>query len=124
MLACARIGAIHSVVFGGLASRELASRIDDCSPKLIITASCGLEPNKIIKYKTRVDKAISLLSKKNSSFANIQTIIVQRKEKCIENIANCPTYWDYEELMNQEKEIAACVPVESTHPLYILCNNS
>jgi len=50
MLACARIGAIHSVVFGGFAAKELANRIDDCNPKLIITASCGIEPSKYIKY--------------------------------------------------------------------------
>ena len=50
MLACARIGAIHSVVFGGFAAKELANRIDDCNPKLIITASCGIEPSKHIKY--------------------------------------------------------------------------
>ena len=57
MLACSRIGAIHSVVFGGLASRELANRIEDCKPKVIVTASCGLEPNKVIKYRLSVDQA-------------------------------------------------------------------
>ena len=55
MLACARIGAIHSVVFGGFAAKELANRIDDCDPKLIITCSAGLEPNKILKYSPIVD---------------------------------------------------------------------
>jgi propionyl-CoA synthetase len=59
MLACARIGAIHSVVFGGFASKELAGRIDDCTPKLIITASCGLEPGKVIQYRPIVDDALS-----------------------------------------------------------------
>jgi propionyl-CoA synthetase len=60
MLACARIGAIHSVVFGGFAAKELANRIDDSKPKVIITASCGLEPGKVIKYRPIVDEAISL----------------------------------------------------------------
>lgn len=60
MLACARIGAIHSVVFGGFAVNELANRIEDCKPKLIITASCGLEPGKVIKYRPIVDEAIKM----------------------------------------------------------------
>lgn len=60
MLACARIGAIHSVVFGGFAAKELANRIDDCLPKLIITCSAGIEPGKIIKYSPIVNEALSL----------------------------------------------------------------
>ncbi len=60
MLACARIGAVHSVVFGGFAARELATRIDDCQPKLVISASCGLEPGRIIAYKPLLDEAIEL----------------------------------------------------------------
>jgi propionyl-CoA synthetase len=63
MLACARIGAIHSVVFGGFAAKELANRIDDCLPKLIITCSSGIEPKKIIKYPPIVDEALSLCEK-------------------------------------------------------------
>jgi propionyl-CoA synthetase len=59
MLACARIGAIHSVVFGGFAAKELSNRIDDCLPKLIITCSAGIEPNKIIKYAPIVDAALA-----------------------------------------------------------------
>jgi len=59
MLACARIGAIHSVVFGGFAAKELANRIDDCLPKLIMTCSAGLEPNKVIKYAPIVDAALT-----------------------------------------------------------------
>ena len=66
MLACARIGAIHSVVFGGFAAKELANRIDDCKPKLIITASCGLEPNKVIKYRLIVDEALFMCEKVDS----------------------------------------------------------
>jgi len=63
MLACARIGAIHSVVFGGFAAKELANRIDDCLPKLIMTCSVGLEPNKIIKYAPIVDEALTFTEK-------------------------------------------------------------
>src|ERR1044071_8249356 len=60
MLACARIGAIHSVVFGGFAPKELATRIEDCQPKLILTASCGIEPGRIVTYKNLLDEAIAL----------------------------------------------------------------
>ena len=62
MLACARIGAIHSVVFGGFAAKELAGRVQDARPKLILTASCGLEPHKTIDYKQILDQALSSLS--------------------------------------------------------------
>ena len=58
MLACARLGAVHSVVFGGFAAKELSSRIDDCAPKLILTASCGIEPNRVVQYKPLIDQAI------------------------------------------------------------------
>ena len=58
MFACARIGAIHSVVFGGFAAKELSSRIDDCAPKLILTASCGIEPTRVVQYKPMIDQAI------------------------------------------------------------------
>ena len=63
MLACARIGAIHSVVFGGFAAKELANRIDDCLPVLIMTCSAGLEPNKVIKYAPIVDEALKYCEK-------------------------------------------------------------
>lgn len=63
MLACARIGAIHSVVFGGFAAKELANRIDDCLPKLIITTSTGIEPKKILPYPPIIDEALSLCEK-------------------------------------------------------------
>ena len=65
MLACARIGAIHSVVFGGFASKELANRIDDCNPKLIIVSSCGIEPGKYIKYVSIVEEALGYCIKIN-----------------------------------------------------------
>jgi propionyl-CoA synthetase len=64
MLACARLGAIHSVVFGGFAARELATRIDDATPKLIISASCGIEPGRIVAYKPLLDAAIEMATHK------------------------------------------------------------
>jgi propionyl-CoA synthetase len=76
MLACARIGAIHSVVFGGFAAKELSGRIDDCTPKLIITASCGLEPGKVIKYRPIVDEAISMTTKIENPMKSINRIII------------------------------------------------
>ena len=60
MLACARLGAVHSVVFGGFAAKELSSRIDDCAPKLILTASCGIEPTRIVEYKPLIDQPVSV----------------------------------------------------------------
>ena len=76
MLACARIGAIHSVVFGGFAAKELANRIDDCLPKVIFTASCGLEPNKVIHYRPIVDEALKLCTKFEDAFNKVKRIIV------------------------------------------------
>lgn len=76
MLACARIGAIHSVVFGGFAALELANRIDDCQPKVIVTASCGLEPGKIIHYKPIVDEAVTLCKKVDNAEKTLKRIIV------------------------------------------------
>jgi propionyl-CoA synthetase len=64
MLACARIGAVHSVVFGGFASHELATRIDDAKPKMILSASCGIEPKRVVNYKELLDKAIELSNHK------------------------------------------------------------
>ena len=72
MLACARVGAIHSVVFGGFASASLATRIDDAQPKLILAASCGLEPNRIVPYKPLLDRAIELAAHKPASCLVLQ----------------------------------------------------
>src|SRR3954468_332556 len=72
MLACARIGAVHSVVFGGFAPRELATRIDDAKPKLILSASCGIEPGRIIKYKPLLDEAIELAQAKPAACLILQ----------------------------------------------------
>src|SRR5207253_1184593 len=75
MLACARLGAVHSVVFGGFAANELATRIDDCSPKLVLTASCGVEPGRLVLYKPLLDQAIELASHKVA-----RVILLQRPQ--------------------------------------------
>ena len=72
MLACARIGAIHSVVFGGFAAKELATRIDDAKPKVVLSASCGIEPGRIVKYKPLLDEAIALSSAKPQACVILQ----------------------------------------------------
>ena len=116
MLACARIGAIHSVVFGGFAAAELATRIDDASPKMIISASCGIEPGRIIKYKPLLDEAIELATAKPST-----TLIVQREQAPCELIDGRD--FDYDPLVNEARSTNAkqpCVPVQATDPLYIL----
>jgi len=76
MLACARLGAVHSVVFGGFAAAELATRIDDCSPKMIISASCGIEPGRIVAYKPLLDEAIEIAASKPDT-----TLILQREQQ-------------------------------------------
>jgi propionyl-CoA synthetase len=116
MLACARIGAIHSVVFGGFAAAELATRINDASPKMIISASCGIEPGRIIKYKPLLDEAIELATAKPST-----TIIVQREQSLCELVEGRD--FDYDQFVNEAKSTNAkqpCVPVQATDPLYIL----
>jgi len=116
MLACARIGAIHSVVFGGFAATELATRINDASPKMIISASCGIEPGRVIEYKPLLDQAIALATAKPST-----TLIVQREQSPCELIKGRD--FDYDQLVNEAKSTNAkqpCVPVQATDPLYIL----
>jgi propionyl-CoA synthetase len=120
MLACARIGATHSVVFGGFAAKELASRIDDCTPKLIILASTGLEPGKRIPYAPIVDEALSYCQKVDGK--SMPRLIKQRQEMNGELKSGelNKMYYDYDELFNNELEQAECVSLPSTHPLYIL----
>jgi len=113
MLACARIGAIHSVVFGGFAAKELASRIVDAKPSLIITASCGLEPLKIIDYKIILDEALLI-----ANTPELKSIIVQRSIQRTSKIRNGLDL-DYHTLMKLAKPID-CVSVAGDHPLYIL----
>ncbi len=116
MLACARIGAIHSVVFGGFAAKELATRIDDACPKLIVSASCGIEPSRIVHYKPLLDEAIEMARHKPET-----CIILQRPQARAGMIPIRDQDWH--ELMNQAKardHRAECVPVAATDPLYIL----
>lgn len=112
MLACARIGAIHSVVFGGFAASELATRIDDATPKVMISASCGIEPSGIVAYKPLLDEAIRLSSKKPN-----RCIILQRPQLRAEMVPERDVDWT--EAMGGATP-ADCVPVASTDPLYIL----
>ena len=112
MLACARLGAVHSVVFGGFAAAELAARIADAKPRAIISASCGLEPGRIVKYKPLLDAAIGLSPHKPSA-----VLILQREE------APCQLTPERDEDLLVAEAAAAphgCVEVEATDPLYIL----
>jgi propionyl-CoA synthetase len=112
MLACARIGAIHSVVFGGFAADELATRINDACPKLIVSASCGIEVNRVVPYKPMLDKAITL-AKHNPQ----RCVILQRPQAEAALVAGRDIDWM--EAMAQA-EPAECVPIAATDPLYIL----
>jgi propionyl-CoA synthetase len=112
MLACARIGAIHSVVFGGFAANELATRINDAKPKLIISASCGIEVNRIIPYKPLLDKAIELAAVKPE-----KCIILQRPQEEAAMVAGRDLDWTAVMIAAMP---ADCVPVAATDPLYIL----
>ena len=116
MLACARIGAIHSVVFGGFAANELATRIDDAEPKAILSASCGIEPGRIVEYKPLLDKAIEMAGHKPKS-----CLILQRPQ-CGAELSNERDFdWkDQVHRARQAGERADCVTLEATDPLYIL----
>ncbi len=112
MLACARIGAIHSVVFGGFAAHELAVRIDDAQPKAIIAASCGLEPGRVVHYKPLLDSAIDQATHKPAF-----TVVFQREQEPCHLIPGRDLGWfDFQ----AEAEPADCVWVEGNHPAYIL----
>jgi propionyl-CoA synthetase len=112
MLACARIGAIHSVVFGGFAPHELAIRIDDAQPKAVVSASCGIEGEKVIEYKPLLDKALELAEHKPST-----CIIYQRKQVAASLMPGRDVDW---EAAMKTAQPVGCVPVEATDPLYIL----
>jgi propionyl-CoA synthetase len=111
MLACARLGAIHSVVFGGFAPHELAVRIDDAKPKVIISATCGIEVKRVIEYKPILDAAIGEAEHKPE-----HTIIVRRPQAAAEMTESD---LDWHELMGAATPVP-CVPVQATDPLYIL----
>ena len=112
MLACARIGAIHSVVFGGFAANELAVRIDDATPKAIIAGSCGVEPGRIVAYKPLLDGAIELATHKPDF-----TVILQREQGPCDLAPDRDYDW-YD--VQQGVTPADCVPVSGDHPAYIL----
>ncbi|MBM3623344.1 MAG: propionyl-CoA synthetase [Alphaproteobacteria bacterium] len=112
MLACARLGAVHSVVFGGFAANELATRIDDCQPRLIIAASCGIEPGRIVAYKPLLDQAIALAQHKVP-----KVLMMQRPQSQATMIEGRDVDWAG---FVPGKPKAACVPVKATDPLYIL----
>lgn len=112
MLACARIGAVHSVVFGGFAANELATRIDDAKPKLMMSASCGIEPTRTVSYKPLLDEAIKLSKHKPS-----KCLIYQRPQVTASMVEGRDLDW--KEAM-ASAEAVDCVEVEATDPLYIL----
>ena len=112
MLACARLGAIHSVVFGGFAAHELAVRIDDAKPKAILAASCGIEPGRVVHYKPLLDGAIDMASHKPDF-----CIILQREQEVAKLIPGRDFAWHS---VQYGVEPADCVPVEGDHPAYIL----
>ncbi len=112
MLACARIGAVHSVVFGGFAAKELASRINDAKPKLILSASCGIEPGKLVPYKPLLDEAIELADSKPEA-----TLILQRPQLSADLLTGRDHDW---KTMVEQSTPVDCVPVAATDPLYIL----
>ena len=112
MLACARIGAVHSVVFGGFAANELVKRIDDAKPKVIVSASCGIETQRVIPYKPLLDQAI------HSAAARPEhCVILQRPQAQADMVAGRDIEW-HEALKDAEPQ--GCVPVLATDPLYIL----
>ena len=112
MLACARLGAVHSVVFGGFAAPELAVRIDHCRAKCVLTASCGVEPSRIVRYKPLLDEAIDLLDRKPEF-----CVVFQRDMERAPLTAGRDIDWcDF----LTEAEPAPCVPVPGNHPAYIL----
>jgi propionyl-CoA synthetase len=111
MLACARLGAVHSVVFGGFAAHELAARIDDAEPKVILSASCGIEPSRVVAYKPLLDEALA-----QAGHAPDACVILQRPQLQADM---GPLDHDWQDLV-AKAEPAGCVDVRATDPLYIL----
>ena len=112
MLACARLGAVHSVVFGGFAANELAVRIDDAQPKAILAASCGIEPGRVVEYKPLLDAAIETAAHKPEF-----CVILQREQAITDFIDGRDYDWH---AFQEGAAPADCVPVEGNHPAYIL----
>jgi propionyl-CoA synthetase len=116
MLACARLGAVHSVVFGGFAARELATRIDDATPEVIVTASCGIEPGRIVAYKPLLDEAIEMAAHKVR-----HCLVLQRDQLRCDLVEGRDL--DLADQMARERAAGGnvdCVPVKATDPLYVL----
>jgi propionyl-CoA synthetase len=111
MLACARLGAVHSVVFGGFAPRELASRVEDAAPKVIVAASCGIEPTRVVEYKPIIDEALA------STTHQPDTVVVLQREQAPATLGERDVDWDS---LVRDAAPADCVPVAATDPLYIL----
>ncbi len=112
MLACARIGAVHSVVFGGFASNELATRIKDARPRAILTASCGIEPGRVIPYQPLVEGALDLAP------GIVESIVVTQREEAAWTLRGGRDH-DWKAALDAAAP-AACVPVKATDPLYVL----
>jgi propionyl-CoA synthetase len=111
MLACARLGAVHSVVFGGFAPKELASRIEDATPKVIVAASCGVEPTRVVEYKPIIDEALA------STAHQPDKVVVLQRDQARATLGDRDVDWDS---LVAGAEPAECVPVKATDPLYIL----
>ncbi len=114
MLACARLGAVHSVVFGGFAAHELAVRIDDARPKVVVAGSCGIEPSRVVEYKPLLDRALSLAEHQPAA-----VIVKQRPQATAEMTEGRDVDWDLA-VKAGRTDPAPCVEVAATDPLYIL----
>src|SRR5260370_41685517 len=112
MLGCGGLGGVHSGVFGGFAANELATRIDDCSPRLVLTASCGIEPGRIVQYKPLLDQAIELAAHKIPC-----CLVFQRPQATATMVKGRDLDWNEAVAAAQPHD---CVPVKATDPLYIL----
>ena len=114
MLACARLGAVHSVVFGGFAAHELAVRIDDARPTVVVAASCGIEPSRVVEYKPLLDRALEMAEHKPAS-----VVVKQRPQAEATMVEGRDVDWDVAIRAGSE-DPAACVEVAATDPLYVL----
>ena len=113
MLACARIGAVHSVVFGGFAPSELAARVDDAQPKVVVSASCGIEPTRVVEYKPMLDAALE------RSTHEVERVVVLQRPQARAEMGDRDLDWST--VMKPDAvEAAECVPVAATDPLYVL----
>ena len=114
MLACARLGAVHSVVFGGFAASELAARIDDCGAKVVLSASCGIEPSRVVEYKPLLDGAIAMAARKPAA-----CLVLQREQRGCDLIDGRDRDWASAVEAARGREVP-CVDVAATDPAYIL----